>query len=129
MIEASRFGYARIVQLLLKDAGGLDLIDARKADGSTAVYGSCYASDYSVIKLLLDAGADPRIPNNDGETPLELAKRVHGPDPSPFSRLLKVSILIHGENISLSLSLPSLLTIYRLLYGWKVVCVCFTNYG
>jgi uncharacterized protein len=65
-----------IVRALL--AHGCGDIDARNRDGGTALWWACYAGHADVVLLLLDAGADSRIAETQGRTPLDIAlERTH----------------------------------------------------
>ena len=45
-------------------------INTRGVDGETALLHACRSGHFSVVVSLLDYGADPRIPNSNGDTPL-----------------------------------------------------------
>lgn len=67
LILAACNGRVGVVQFLLSQEG-MDL-DAQDADGCTALLKASFDGRVEVLRLLLAAGADPRIANNDGETP------------------------------------------------------------
>ncbi len=48
-------------------------VNARQADGATALHWAAYRSDKEMVELLLRAGADPKAANREGSTPLWLA--------------------------------------------------------
>ena len=49
-------------------------------NGGTALHFACWYDDGVAVRMLLEAGADPRLPTNvdDYETPLEIAARTNG---------------------------------------------------
>ena len=51
---------------------GADL-DWQEGDGWTALHWCAYKNRPEIARMLIDAGADKTIPNNDGELPYELA--------------------------------------------------------
>lgn len=63
---------ANKVNTLLKVLKKEDL-DERDSHGHTAFYSACYFNLTDIAKILLQAGADPTIPDNSGKTPRELA--------------------------------------------------------
>jgi len=70
LIAAARLGdLARINALIDR---GVD-IDARAADGSTALHWAAQRGDEPVLNALIEAGADPDASSRYGITPLELA--------------------------------------------------------
>jgi ankyrin repeat protein len=60
-----------IVRALL-DAGAP--VNARSGSGGTPLHTAAFTGDAEVVELLLARGADPRIPSNDGKTPIDLAR-------------------------------------------------------
>ena len=68
-------GNATIANSLLNH-GALDSIDAQDLRRQTALYYTCHGGQSWITKVLLAAGADPRIPNHKGETPSEAARRM-----------------------------------------------------
>ena len=74
LMSASYLHHSELVECLLKRAAAIDMIDARTNDGQTALYWSCCGCNPGVVKLLLDAGADPRIADRHGLAPLDVAK-------------------------------------------------------
>jgi ankyrin repeat protein len=68
LILAAFYGRDDIVQELLNHGA---LIDAMSPQGTwTALMAACHQNRLSTVRLLLDAGADLNIINNDGYTPL-----------------------------------------------------------
>ena len=49
-------------------------IDAQTASGITALYWASGNDNWEVVKMLLDARADPALAHRDGTTPMKLAK-------------------------------------------------------
>jgi ankyrin repeat protein len=48
-------------------------VNARQADGATALHWAVYRADLALTDLLLGAGANPKVANSEGFTPLALA--------------------------------------------------------
>lgn len=69
---AASAGHVDVVHALLKH-GGSDL-DARDRWGMTSLFGACYNGRTAVVRALLEAGADPSMPDEKGRTPLDIAK-------------------------------------------------------
>jgi ankyrin repeat protein len=66
-----------VVQLLLKHTGGQRLSE-RNSEGKTALHlatGDWRSTSNEVVKVLLLAGADPSITDNDGRTPRQAAEQ------------------------------------------------------
>jgi len=74
---------ADVTDALLRSGANVDLRDSH---GNTplwrAVYSSC--GDGSVIRLLRDAGADPRVANDRGVSPIKLSRRIANYDVAGF---------------------------------------------
>ena len=73
LIIASRQGYGKIVQSLLKkeDIG----VDQQQDNGQTALFNACnapYGAENSneIVNMLLDAKADPNVCRNEKTSPL-----------------------------------------------------------
>lgn len=60
-----------IVELLLRAGAAVNKKD-ESAEQSTALHGACWNEDGEVAALLLRAGADPRVVDADGRTPLHV---------------------------------------------------------
>lgn len=73
LMEASAKGHVNIVLLLLRhlDGRGLDEVDDY---GDTALALACDGGWVEVVRVLLLAGADDTIANNDGQTPRQIAE-------------------------------------------------------
>jgi ankyrin repeat protein len=67
-------GAAACVKLLLASGGDALELDAVDQDGDTALHAAAYYNHPEIIQLLLQAGADPIIGDNNGRTPLDLAR-------------------------------------------------------
>ena len=81
LMIASEKGYTSIVKLILDAIPDKDVkteyVNAQDEDGSTALFlaidgGSDNVSE--VVRLLIDNRADSKIANNEGDTPVELAR-------------------------------------------------------
>lgn len=69
LLEASRTGRLNWIRLLL--AGGLD-IDAKDAQGRTALYEAAWGGAVDAIKLLLDKGANIHAKDARGRNALQI---------------------------------------------------------
>ena len=79
-------GDAAAARELLKAAGGD--ADTRDGLGSTPIFFAAAAGSAEAVALLLDAGADPSLPNHLGLTPLHACCCQPGPDSVEALRLL-----------------------------------------
>ena len=70
LIDAVKRGDRQAVRALL---GAKAAVDAREADGTTALHWAARADDVELVKALLAAGANPRPENRYGVQPLALA--------------------------------------------------------
>ena len=68
--DAAMNGDSEAVQSLLQE--GFD-VNARQADGATALHWAVYHRDAGLASLLIDAGADTSAANRNGSTPMWLA--------------------------------------------------------
>ncbi|KAF1656802.1 Ankyrin repeat domain-containing protein 22, partial [Eudyptes chrysocome] len=62
-----------LIKMLL--TAGVD-VNATDFSGSTALHYACEMKNQAVIPLLLEAHADTSVKNRDGETPLDIARRL-----------------------------------------------------
>ncbi|CAN7348483.1 ankyrin repeat domain-containing protein [Trinickia sp. LjRoot230] len=74
---AAANGHDDIVQLLVAHSAYLD---AASPNGTTPLMMAARANRISTMKVLLDAGADPRLKNQIGMTALDFAKRYNAKD-------------------------------------------------
>lgn len=72
---ASSFGLTSIVRTLLDTDKDLDIEAPGGRFGSTALHVACYRGRTDVVKILLEAGANPKSHNSVGETSLQWARR------------------------------------------------------
>jgi hypothetical protein len=74
LIMAGYYGATDCVKLLL--ARGGDALELNTADnrGDTVLHEAARTNRAEIVAFLLQAGADPTIPNNNGHTPLDLAR-------------------------------------------------------
>jgi len=72
VIEAVKKGYAPIVRAFL-NAGGS--VNARDANGGSALHWAVARGDRATVELLLAAGADAKAVDAKGQTPLDVATR------------------------------------------------------
>jgi len=83
LVDAVKDGDRATVRSLLKSKTD---VNAREADGTTALHWAVRADDQELIRLLLRAGADARAANRYGVTPLQLAA-VNGSVPTAIMLL------------------------------------------
>lgn len=74
LVIAASNGDGRLVDHLLKSGHNINICDE---DGRTALFTAVDETYYAVAIFLLECGADPNIPNNEGDTPLDIAKYSH----------------------------------------------------
>ena len=53
--------------------------NVRQQGGYTPLHGAAHNGDAELVQLLLDHGADPAAPNDDGKTPRDLAPELFSP--------------------------------------------------
>jgi len=99
LVEAVKVGDHAGVRNLLRSQTN---VNAREADGTTALHWAVRADDQELVRLLLRAGADVRAANRYGITPLQLAA-VNG-DASTAVMLLDAganpnAVLPEGETV------------------------------
>jgi ankyrin repeat protein len=83
--SAATSGSKEVMTLLLKTLNGDPAINAQDLDGNTALLAAAEASDTTMVKLLVDAGADVDARNNHDYTALDWAKFYHN---EPMKALL-----------------------------------------
>jgi ankyrin repeat protein len=62
------------VRCLLSHPSGAASINHRDRDGRTALWWACRIGPVYVVRALLEKGADPTIADNEGFTPMAMAK-------------------------------------------------------
>ncbi len=77
LMEAARDGHVEIGTRLLRAGARIDHPDVA---GGTALHWAVRAGQTPYAELLLDGGADQSIRDWEGETPLDLARRIHHAD-------------------------------------------------
>jgi hypothetical protein len=79
LIIASLGGHLKVVRFLLDHPGAKAAINHRDEDGKTALWVACCTGRGGVVRALLESGADPTIPSNNGTTPIAIAKLLAPP--------------------------------------------------
>jgi ankyrin repeat protein len=79
LTRAAVKGHLEVVRLLLAHPRARVTINRRDDNGQTALWWACFWGRGGVAKALLESGADPTIADDDGTTPMVIAKR----DPPP----------------------------------------------
>ena len=90
LVLASYHGYKDIVKYLIDSGANVNAVG--KSDNWTALMSAVSGDHLEIVKLLLKAGADASIVNNDGKTALDIAKE----DSSASFKLLSDN----DENVS-----------------------------
>jgi ankyrin repeat protein len=98
LMVAASHGATECVQALLGRGGDTLELDATTGTGETALHKAAHKSHDQIIQLLLQAGANPTIRNNNGRTPLAIA-RTSGHQPCIV--LLQASIAASHATCSL----------------------------
>ncbi|TAQ86423.1 hypothetical protein B7494_g5250 [Chlorociboria aeruginascens] len=75
---AASFGLTEVVRIILDTEEDLDINILGGRVEATALHVACYRKHYNIVKLLLERGADPNIPNNKNESPLYWATAPRG---------------------------------------------------
>jgi hypothetical protein len=76
LMAASWVGSLEIVCVLLGRPSARATINQRDTFDQTALWWACFRGRGGVVRALLQGGADPTIANNDGTTPMAIAKQV-----------------------------------------------------
>jgi ankyrin repeat protein len=71
----STLSAGRAARMRSESQDALQSLDARDEHGRTALMRAVMQNKLKVVRLLLDRGADPNLPDNSGSTPLQQAKR------------------------------------------------------
>jgi len=74
---AVKAGNPRFARLLVDDIGNVDITDV---DGNIALHDAASGKNLCIVKMLINACADPYARNNIGDSPLDLAKRNGTPE-------------------------------------------------
>ena len=74
LIYAARGGYLEVVRYLIKKGASVNQVT--KGMGSTALHRAAFAGNKDVVKVLLDAGANPAIQDCDHLTALDKAQMM-----------------------------------------------------
>ncbi len=87
---AAREGHEQAIKLLLNHK--IDIpINAKDKDGNTALHCAAAINDLSSIKLLVKAGADPYLANNDSKTVFDLLDKTAGKNRTPEEEKVRVA--------------------------------------
>jgi hypothetical protein len=112
LIEASLGGHLETVRLLLGQPSDRTTIDHRNTRGETALWLACFRGRGGVVRALLERGADPTITNNDGTTPMAVAKQDPPPDRDDISakghRICVVALEVRYQSLLSSTLTPGL---------------------
>ncbi len=77
LIIASTLGHEKIAEALINNGAGLNV---QNNDQSTALLSATFFAHPEIVKLLLDAGADPAITDKNGVSASELAATEWNPE-------------------------------------------------
>jgi ankyrin repeat protein len=77
LMMASARGHLEVVRFLLALPSAKISIKHRDISGQTALWCACQTGRGGVVRALLESGADPTIPSNNGTTPMAIAKQPH----------------------------------------------------
>src|SRR5208282_226632 len=70
---AASFGLTEVVRIILGMEKDIDIDALGGRANSSALHVATYRDHYDVVKILLERGANPSLPNNRNETPLDWA--------------------------------------------------------
>jgi hypothetical protein len=76
LMIASHRGHLEAVRVLLHHPSARATVDHRYVDGRTALWQACFIGQGEVVRALLESGADPTIADNEGTTPMGVAKEA-----------------------------------------------------
>uniref|UniRef100_A0A7E4ZWH3 ANK_REP_REGION domain-containing protein n=1 Tax=Panagrellus redivivus TaxID=6233 RepID=A0A7E4ZWH3_PANRE len=76
LFKAAQKGYEEIAQALVWHDSDLGLL----GNGESALHAAALFGNTSIAKRLVEAGANPRLPNRHGETPIDLAQQMNYTD-------------------------------------------------
>jgi hypothetical protein len=74
LMYASAGGHVEVLRFLLGHPSVKSTINRRNVSGRTGLYSACGKALVRVVRVLLENGADPTIPDRDGRSPLSVAK-------------------------------------------------------
>ncbi|EDN91972.1 hypothetical protein SS1G_07834 [Sclerotinia sclerotiorum 1980 UF-70] len=89
---AASFGLADIVRIILDTETDVNIDELGGRAHATALHVACYRSHLEVVRILLERGADPNIPNNVGESPMYWANFYN-----PKGEIMEL-LLSHGAS-------------------------------
>lgn len=73
LMHVSGEGYVDLVRCFLKNPRSLATINHQNLDGQTALYEACFNGHGEVVRMLLQAGADPTLIDNQGQAATDMA--------------------------------------------------------
>jgi ankyrin repeat protein len=79
LMAASSQGHLEVVRLLLGHPAPRPPSTTAMTRRPTALWWACYMGRGGVVRALLESGADPTIADNDGTTPMAIAKQEPPP--------------------------------------------------
>lgn len=82
---AAAYGYRKVARMLLRAGAHVDATDSR---GTTPLMQAAWGDQASMVRLLLGAGATPRLKDKSGETAFDMAREKQFND---IERLLRLS--------------------------------------
>ena len=118
--SAAVYGNVRAVSEAI--ASGID-VNAINPGGSTALYNACWHRKMSVVRILLEAGADPNLKPDDGIGNTPLMEYLHDDCIETFRVLIKAGADVNGKNnqditvLMMAVSCPNIEAVRLLLEG------------
>ena len=82
-------------------SNGLDINSVAEMDGSefTALHAAVLSNDHSAVEILLNEGADPKVTDHEGRTPLDLARVISRNRPDrDFTRVIHLLEQAEGDS-------------------------------